>query len=49
MRSLLFLAALATAAALYSSSDVNVVELGDKDFDKKTKEGVHLVEVYANW
>lgn len=48
LRSVLALAALATAAALYSSSDA-VVQLTDKDFDQKVKTGVWIVEVYANW
>jgi len=47
-RALLLLALAAGASALYSSSDA-VVQLTDKDFDKKTREGVWLVEVYADW
>lgn len=39
MRAVLLLAALATAAALYDASDA-VTQLDDKNFDKKTKEGV---------
>lgn len=48
MRAVMLLAALASAVALYDASDA-VVALDDKTFDKKTKEGVWLVEVYANW
>lgn len=48
MRAVVLLAALASAVALYDASDA-VVALDEKNFDKKTKEGIWLVEVYANW
>ena len=47
-RVLFFAAAVACAAALYDASDA-VVQLTDKDFDKTTRHGVWLVEVYAPW
>ena len=47
-RALAVFAALASAAALYDASDA-VVQLTDKDFDKRTKEGIWVVEVYADW
>lgn len=48
VRALIFAASLACAAALYDASDA-VVQLTDKDFDKTTRSGVWLVEVYAPW
>jgi len=45
---LLAAACAAPALALYDASDA-VVQLTDKDFDKTTRSGVWLVEVYAPW
>ena len=44
----LLAACAAPALGLYDASDA-VVQLTDKDFDKATRSGVWLVEVYAPW